>query len=58
VGPWPLSIRVTFTPPAGKPSTHELLLGAPAQDGCTARIDGVPVRASLELCTAAHVLAH
>jgi hypothetical protein len=57
-GPWPLSIRVTFTPPAGKPSTHELLLGAPAQDGCTARIDGAPVRASLELCTAAHVLAH
>jgi hypothetical protein len=53
----PLSIHVTFTPPAGKPTTHELSLGAPTQDGCPARIDGVAVRADLELCTAAHALA-
>jgi hypothetical protein len=53
----PLSIHVTFTPPAGKPSTHELVLGAPTQEGCPARIDGVAARADLALCTAAHALA-
>jgi hypothetical protein len=55
--PLPLSIHVTFTPPAGKPTTHELALGAPNADGCPARIDGALVRADLELCTAAHALA-
>ena len=38
-------------------ATHELSLGTPTQDGCPARIDGVAVRADLELCTAAHALA-
>jgi hypothetical protein len=52
-----VTVRVTFTPPAGKPTTHELSLGAPTQTGCPARIDGVAVRADLALCTAAHALA-
>lgn len=54
--PTPLTLEVTFTPPAGKPTTHELKLGAPTPDGCAAVVDGVRVRADLGLCTAAHAL--
>lgn len=54
--PTPLAIEVTFTPPAGSPTTHELKLGPIAADGCPAIIDGVRGRADLALCTAAHAL--
>jgi hypothetical protein len=54
--PLPLTVEVTFTPPAGAPTTHELALGAPGPDGCPARIDGARVVADLALCTAAHAL--
>jgi hypothetical protein len=54
--PTPLTIKVTFTPPAGTPTTHELTLGPPTAGGCAAVVDGVRVRADLGLCTAAHAL--
>lgn len=51
-------LAVTFTPPAGAPTTHTLELGPPAADGCVARVDrGAPVRLDLPLCTAAIALA-
>lgn len=49
-------LTVTFTPPAGKPSTHELQLGPPAHDGCLANVDGSRVRLALPICTAAWAL--
>lgn len=55
-GRLPRRITVTFTPPAGRPSTHDLAIGAPTPDGCPARVDGTPVRLPLPLCTAAHAL--
>ncbi len=54
--PTPLAVEVTFAPPAGTPTTHELRLGAPTAGGCAAVIDGVRVRAEPALCIAAHAL--
>lgn len=54
--PLPRRLRVTFTPPSGASSTHDLAIGAPTPEGCPARVDGTPVRLPLPLCTAAHAL--
>jgi len=51
------TLAVTFTPPAGAPTTHTVELGPPAADGCAARVDRAPVRLELQLCTAALALA-
>jgi hypothetical protein len=51
------TIRVTFTPPAGEPSSHVLALGAPAAGGCPAMVDGAAVTLDLALCTAGTAVA-
>ncbi|HEY5924042.1 MAG TPA: hypothetical protein VIV11_20320 [Kofleriaceae bacterium] len=50
-------LRVTFTPPAGKPVTHTIDFASPTAHGCAARLDGVSVLLPLPLCTAAIALA-
>jgi hypothetical protein len=56
-GPPPAAIAhridVTFTPPAGAPTTQHIELGP----GCAGRIDGAPVVVPLPLCTAATAVA-
>lgn len=47
------TVRVTFSPPVGAPTTHVLELGRPGPRGCFARIDGAASLAPLGLCTAA-----
>ncbi|HTL36182.1 MAG TPA: hypothetical protein VL326_23785 [Kofleriaceae bacterium] len=49
-------IKVTFTPPAGPPSTHELLVSGLVKGGCRGRADKTEVILSPELCTAAAAL--
>ena len=50
-------LRVTITPPTGKPIRHELELGAATGQGCPGRIDRELVTLPLALCTAAFALA-
>lgn len=47
------TIRVSFAPPVGAPTTHVAELGPPGPDGCLARFDHAPGHAPLALCTAA-----
>jgi len=49
-------IKVTFTPPAGPPSTHDLLVSGLVKGGCRGRADKTEVILSPELCTAAAAL--
>jgi hypothetical protein len=46
------SIKITFTPPAGEPSTHTLQVTSPTRDGCRGRADNHEVTLPPELCTA------
>jgi len=51
------TIRVTFTPPAGAPSSHTIELGPPGTSGCPGRVDGAGVVLDLPLCTAGMAVA-
>jgi hypothetical protein len=46
------SIKITFTPPAGEPSTHTLQVTSPTRGGCRGRADNHEVTLPPELCTA------
>jgi hypothetical protein len=50
-------LSLTFTPPAGTPTTHAIELAPPAGDACPGRVDGAPVRLPLPACTAVLALA-
>ena len=50
------SIKITFTPPAGEPSTHTLQVTSPTRDGCRGRADNHEVTLPPELCTAVAAL--
>lgn len=45
-------LKVTFTPPAGQPSTHTLQVTAPTRNGCRGRADDHEVVLPPDLCTA------
>jgi hypothetical protein len=49
-------IKVTFTPPAGSPSTHTLVVSSVTRDGCRGSVDGSEAILAPELCTAAAAL--
>lgn len=50
-------IKVTFTPPAGEPSSHRIEFGRTiTKDGCDGRVDNAEVTLSPEFCTAAAAL--
>lgn len=50
-------LALTFTPPAGAPTTHQLEMASPGTDGCAARVDGQPVLLALPICTLVVALA-
>lgn len=50
-------IAVTFAPPSGKPTTHELAIAPPGPEGCAAKVDGASVLLPLPLCTAAFAIS-
>ncbi|HUS32052.1 MAG TPA: hypothetical protein VMZ53_26310 [Kofleriaceae bacterium] len=50
------TLKVTFTPPAGDPSTHTLVVSGAIRDGCRGRADNSEVIFPPELCTAVAAL--
>lgn len=50
-------LTITFTPPAGAPTTHAIELAPPSGDGCPGRVDGVSAVLPLPTCTAVIALA-